>query len=96
MQKCPSIYIMTNIPNGTLYVGVTSDLIKRVYQHKNSLTPGFAQRYGCKTLVYYEILQDMFTAITREKQIKGGSRKKKIRLIESINPCWYDLYDELL
>ena len=96
METCPAIYIMTNRRNGTLYVGVTSDLIKRVYQHKNGLTPGFAHRYDCKTLVYYEILGDMSSAIAREKLIKGGSRKKKILLIESINPEWHDLYARLL
>jgi putative endonuclease len=95
MEKYPVIYIMANIRNGTLYVGVTSDLIKRVYQHKNGLTPGFSHRYGCKTLVYYEMLGDMPSAIAREKQIKASSRKKKILLIESTNPQWQDLYPDL-
>jgi putative endonuclease len=96
MKKCPAIYIMTNKRSGTLYTGVTSDLIKRVYQHKNSLTPGFTQEYDCKYLVYYELYEDMINAITREKQIKGGSRKKKIALIESMNPRWLDLYHDLI
>lgn len=96
MEKCPAIYIMANKRNGTLYTGVTSDLIKRVYQHKNGLTPGFTKRYGCKQLVYYEIYEDIMSAIEREKQIKGGSRKKKIVLIESMNPAWLDLYHSLL
>ncbi len=96
MEKQPAIYIMANKPNGTLYTGVTSDLIKRVYQHKKGLTPGFTQRYNCKQLVYYEIYEDMVNAIEREKQIKGGSRKKKIVLIESTNPEWLDLYHSLL
>jgi predicted GIY-YIG superfamily endonuclease len=96
MEKRPAIYIMANKRNGTLYTGVTSDLIKRVYQHKNGLTPGFTQRYDCKQLVYYEIYEDMMSAIEREKQIKGGSRKKKIILIESMNPKWLDLYHSLL
>ncbi len=96
MNKRPAVYIMTNKRNGTLYTGVTSDLIKRVYEHKNGLTPGFTQQYGCKFLVYYEAIEDMRSAIAREKQIKGGSRKKKIALIESFNPEWHDLYDELL
>ena len=96
MEKYPAIYIMANKQNGTLYVGVTSNLIKRVYQHKSGLTPGFSQRYGCKTLVYYEIFEDMPNAIAREKQIKGGSREKKIFLIKSINPTWQDLYANLL
>ena len=77
MEKCPAIYIMANRRNGALYVGVTSDLIKRVYQHKNGLTLGFTHRYGCKTLVYYEMSGDMTSAIAREKQIKGGSKKKE-------------------
>jgi putative endonuclease len=96
MKKCPAIYIMTNKRSGTLYTGVTSDLIKRVYQHKNNLTPGFTQEYDCKYLVYYELYEDMINAITREKQIKGGSRKKKIALIESMNPRWLDLYHDLI
>lgn len=96
MKKCPAIYIMANNPKGTLYTGVTSDLIKRVYQHKNSLVPGFTDRYNCKCLVYYEIYEDMLSAITREKQIKAGSRKKKIALIEKMNPEWDDLYKGLL
>lgn len=96
IEHQPAIYIMTNKRNGTLYTGVTSDLIKRVYQHKQGQTPGFALRYACKQLVYYELYDDMFNAITREKQIKGGSRKKKLGLIESINPTWRDLYETLL
>ncbi|TAK73347.1 MAG: GIY-YIG nuclease family protein [Gammaproteobacteria bacterium] len=96
MKKYPAIYIMASKRNGTLYTGVTSDLIKRVYQHKNGVTPGFTQQYGCHYLVYYEMYEDMLSAITREKQIKGGSRKKKIALIESMNPEWLDLYLHLL
>ena len=72
------------------------DLIKRVYQHKNNSIPGFSDRYDCKLLVYYEIHEEMLSAIAREKQIKGGSRKKKLALIEGINPKWLDLYDGLL
>ena len=95
MGKRPAIYIMTNKRNGTIYTGVTSDLIKRVYQHKNAITPGFSHRYDCKLLVYYEIHEDIPGAIAREKQIKAGSRKKKIALIEAVNPEWVDLYAEL-
>ena len=95
MEKRPAIYIMTNKRNGTLYTGVTSDLVKRIYQHKNDVTPGFSQRYDCKILVYYEMHEDMLGAITREKQIKSGSRKKKIALIEKVNPEWSDLYAKL-
>jgi putative endonuclease len=92
MKKHPAVYIMASRKNGTLYLGVTSNLVQRVYQHRNSLTPGFTLRYGCKYLVYYELHDDMTNAITREKQLKGGSRKKKIILIESMNPEWLDLY----
>jgi predicted GIY-YIG superfamily endonuclease len=95
MVKHPAIYIMANKQNGTLYTGVTSDLISRVYQHKYSILGGFTARYHCKDLVYYEIHDEMLTAIAREKQIKAGSRKKKIALIEKTNPGWRDLYDEL-
>lgn len=75
-QHRPAIYIMTNQHNGTLYTGVTSDLIKRIYQHKYAQVPGFTNKYKCKHLIYYEQFQDMVSAITREKQIKAGSRKK--------------------
>lgn len=96
MTKCPAIYIMANKKHGTLYIGVTSNLLQRVYQHNNGLMSGFTQRYGCKYLVYYELHEDMINAIAREKQLKGGSRKKKITLIESMNPKWLDLYGSLL
>ena len=96
MEKQPAIYIMASKRNGTLYVGVTRDLIKRVSQHKNSDSPGFSNRYDCKLLVYYEIHGDMLSAIAREKQIKGGSRKKKLALIEAMNPKWVDLYGSIL
>jgi putative endonuclease len=96
MEKHPAIYIMASRPKGTLYTGVTSDLIKLVYQHKNSIIPGFTDRYDCKWLVYYELFDDMISAIEREKQIKAGSRKKKIALIEKMNPSWNDLYNTLL
>ena len=90
------IYIMTNKPNGTLYIGVTSDIIKRVYEHKNSLVDGFTKRYNLKNLVYFEIFDFIENAIEREKQLKGGNRAKKISLIESFNPQWKDLYDSVL
>ncbi|EKE08943.1 MAG: Excinuclease ABC C subunit protein [uncultured bacterium] len=95
-MKQPAIYIMASKRNGTLYTGVTSNLIQRVYQHKNGITKGFTDRYRCKMLVYYELFYDMEHAILREKQLKGGSRKQKLRLIESINPQWQDLYEPLL
>ena len=93
-QRNPAIYIMASKRNGTIYTGVTSDLIKRVYEHKQGIIPGFTEIYGCKLLVYYEQCDSMIGAIEREKQIKGGSRKKKLELIESMNPEWYDLYED--
>ncbi len=96
MEKRPAIYIMANKRNGTLYTGVTSDLVKRVYQHKNETIPGFTYSYDCKLLVYYEMHDEMLGAIAREKQIKAGSRKKKIALIVAVNSEWVDLYEGLL
>ena len=95
-MKQPAIYIMASRRNGTLYAGVTSDLVQRVWQHRESVIPGFTARYDCKMLVWYELNDDMTAAITREKQIKGGSRKKKLALIEAMNPSWRDLYDDLV
>ena len=95
-MKFPAIYILANKKNGTLYTGVTSDLPKRIYEHKNGMTKGFTSKYECKNLVYYEICEGMDAAITREKQIKSGSRQKKITLIESLNPEWLDLYQEII
>lgn len=94
--KQPAIYIVASQRNGTLHVGVTSDLPKRVFQHRNKIVPGFTARYGCTRLVYFELHADMTAAITREKQIKGGSRAKKLALIEAENPTWRDLYEEIL
>ena len=84
------VYIVTNQRNGTLYTGVTSDLRKRVWQHKNKALPGFTAQYGLSRLVYFEEFRDVTFAIEREKQIKAGSRKKKLELIESQNPGWGD------
>jgi len=95
-MKKPAVYIMANKYNGTIYTGVTSNLIQRVFQHKEGLIPGFTHRYGCKKLVYYELFDDMGNAIFREKQLKAGSRKQKRKLIESINPQWNDLYESIL
>lgn len=92
MVKKPAVYMIASERNGTIYTGVTSDLVKRIYEHKNEITKGFTQKYGGKTLVYYEVFDDITEAIKREKQIKGGSRKKKLTLIESLNPDWKDLY----
>ena len=89
------VYIMTNKGNTVLYTGVTNNLIKRVYEHKQKLAEGFTKKYNIVKLVYYEVLGDCFSAIQREKQIKAGSRKKKEELINSINKEWQDLYEEL-
>lgn len=94
-MKQPAIYIITNKRNGTLYTGVTSNLLKRVAEHKAAEIKGFTKDYDCKMLVYYEVLDTMEAVILREKQIKGGSRKKKLELIETLNPDWKDLYDGL-
>ena len=95
-MKQPAVYIITNIRKGTLYTGVTSNLVKRVYEHKEGVVPGFTKSYGCKRLVYYETHESMENAITREKQIKAGSRDKKISLIENMNPKWDDLYEQII
>jgi putative endonuclease len=91
-MKSGFVYIMANQNNGTLYVGVTSNLIKRVYEHRNSLVEGFTKKYGLKKLVYFEVFEDISSAIEREKQLKAGNRKKKIILIEANNASWSDLY----
>jgi len=95
MPRAPCVYMMASKRNGTLYTGVTSNLGQRAFQHREGLTPGFASRYGCKLLVFYENYERMDDAIAREKQIKGGSRAKKIALIQAMNPEWTDLYDSL-
>lgn len=86
---------MTNKRNGTLYTGVTSDLIKRVWQHRAGVAEGFTNRYACMMLVWYEAGGDMEHAILREKQIKAGSRAKKLGLIEAANPDWRDLWPDI-
>jgi putative endonuclease len=91
-----AVYILTNKFNGTLYVGVTGDLLRRIWEHRNATRPGFASRYGCYRLVYYEAYENIEAAIAREKAIKGGSRQRKIDLIRGINPGWEDLYPKLL
>jgi len=92
----PAIYILASQPHGTLYVGVTSDLIQRVWQHKNNQAEGFTQKYGVHTLVYFELHATMYDAISREKQLKAGSRTKKVALIEATNASWDDLFPGLL
>ena len=95
MDKQYYVYIMTNKNNTTLYTGVTNDLPRRVFEHKNKLAEGFTRKYNINKLVYYEIYEDIYEAITREKQIKGGSRAKKVQLIEEKNPSWNDLSSEI-
>ena|SRR3990170_3482137 len=94
-MKRPAVYIMANGRNGTLYTGVTSELPRRVWQHRSGAVPGFTQRYGCKRLVWFEMHETMESAIAREKQIKAGSRDKKLVLIEQTNPDWTDLFDQI-
>ena len=91
----PAVYIMANKRNGTLYIGVTSDLPQRVWQHREGVADGFSKRYGCKLLVWFELHSTMEHAILREKQLKAGSRRKKITLIEAANPQWRDLFAEI-
>jgi len=88
------VYLMTNRRNNVIYAGVTSDLKKRVYEHKEKLVEGFTKKYRVEKLVYYEVFEDIETAILREKQTKAGSRRKKLELITSMNPSFRDLYDE--
>jgi len=89
------VYILSSQRRGTLYVGVTSDLLKRLYEHKNGVVEGFTKRYGVHRLVYYEVAKDAEAALTRERQIKKWNRVWKLRLIEEHNPEWEDLYASL-
>jgi putative endonuclease len=95
-MKQPHVYILASARNGTLYVGVTSQLVQRIWQHKNHVVTGFSQRYGVDQLVWFEAHSSMEEAILREKQIKSGSRKRKLDLIETMNPDWRDLYEDIL
>jgi putative endonuclease len=90
------VYIMASRPNGTLYIGFTSDLIQRVYAHKNDLVEGFTKKYGVHTLVHFEAAEDRNAALQREKQIKEWKRLWKLDLIENTNPEWKDLYEDLV
>lgn len=94
-MKQPAVYMTSNKKYGVIYTGVTSNLPQRISQHKNKIISGFPSKYNCTMLVYYEVFDDMETAIAREKQIKAGSRNKKIKLIEKTNPEWRDLFDEI-
>lgn len=95
MHKQPAVYILASKPNGTLYIGVTSDLVKRAWEHKNGITGGFTSKYGVHRLVYYELFEDMNSAITREKQMKKWHRAWKIELIEKDNRGWRDLWPDI-
>ena len=90
------VYLLANKNNSVIYVGVTNNLVRRVYEHKNKQIKGFSSKYNLSKLVYFETFQTPYDAITREKQIKGGSRKKKEDLIYKINPKWDDLYESVL
>ena len=94
-MKAPCVYLMASRRNGTLYCGVTSNLPRRAYEHRTGAIGGFTKRYGCKLLVWIEAHERMEYTIAREKQIKGGSRAKKLALIEAMNPDWCDLYETL-
>ena len=93
MERMPCVYIMASGPNGTLYIGVTSNLVKRVWEHKSNLVAGFTKKYKVHKLVWYEQHPDMESAIIREKQLKKWNRRWKIRLIVEMNPQWNDLYE---
>jgi putative endonuclease len=96
MDRRYFVYILASQKHGTLYIGITSDLIRRVYEHKEKIVPGFTRRYGISRLVYFEIFDDPLSAIAREKQLKKWHRDWKIRLIEETNPEWVDLYPTLV
>ena len=95
MDRQYCVYIITNQHNTVLYTGITNDLRRRIYEYKEKLLKSFSSKYNLNKLVFYELTEDVESAITREKQIKGGSRRKKIDLIISMNPGWKDLYNEL-
>ena len=95
MDKVFAVYILASGRNGTLYIGVTSNLPKRAWEHREGVADGFSKRYGVKDLVYYELHEDAVAAITREKQLKKWNRLWKLRLIEEKNPGWLDLYEEI-
>ena len=95
-MKQPCVYILSNQYHGTLYIGVTSYLVQRVWQHKLKVANGFTKKYALDRLVYYEAFDEMDFAISREKQLKAGNRARKVALIEADNPKWLDLYSTLL
>ena len=89
------VYILASNRNGTLYIGITNDLLRRVYEHKTKVVKGFSEKYNINMLVYYEQTNDVYSAIEREKKLKKWNRKWKLRLIESVNPEWKDLYYDI-
>ena len=95
MEKLPCVYIVTNRRNGTLYTGVTSDLVKRIWEHKNKVVDGFTKQYSLNLLVWYEVHETMESAILKEKAMKNWKRQWKLEAIEEKNPNWVDLYDEI-
>ncbi len=96
MDRSPCVYILANQRNGTLYIGVTSDLVKRVHEHRSDLVDGFTRRYVVHSLVWFEQHESMESAITREKQLKKWNRAWKLRLIEENNSAWRDLYEDII
>lgn len=95
-MKNSYLYILASKKNGTLYIGVTSDIVKRVYEHKNNLVEGFTNKYEVHDLVYYQVFEDIEEAIKREKQLKKWKRSWKVRIIEESNPEWKDLYADII
>jgi putative endonuclease len=95
-MKQPAVYILASQRNGTLYIGVTSDLVQRIWQHRNDVVEGFTKEYGVHLLVWYELHEDMESAIIREKRLKKWNRAWKLRIIEEKNPNWDDLYDSII
>jgi putative endonuclease len=95
MTNKPAVYILASKRNGTLYIGVTSNLVQRIWQHRNDLTPGFTQKYQVHRLVYFEMHEDMEQAIIREKRLKKWNRSWKLKLVEAANPEWRDLWEQI-
>ncbi|BAZ95332.1 endonuclease [Thiohalobacter sp. COW1] len=95
MEKKPAVYILCNRPNGTLYIGVTSNLPKRIWEHRSKTVKGFTAKYNVTRLIWFELFETMDLAIEREKQLKGRPRKAKVALIEDGNPVWRDLFEEI-
>ena len=96
MNKQPAVYILASKRNGTLYIGVTSDLVKRIWQHKNNMVEGFTKHYGVHQLVWYELHETMESAISKEKMLKNWKRAWKLELIERSNPNWEDLHESIV